>query len=58
LIRKNAPVCSSSTAMALLFARGRKGDVNTRGAYLHLAADVLLSRGGSTGVLIALTDWY
>ena len=30
---------------ALLFARGRKGDVNIRGAYLHMAADALVSAG-------------
>ena len=28
---------------ALLFARGRKGDVNIRGAYLHMAADAAVS---------------
>ena len=30
---------------AWLFARGRKGDVNIRGAYLHMAADALVSLG-------------
>lgn len=30
---------------ALLFASGRKGDVNIRGAYLHMAADALVSAG-------------
>jgi cobalt-zinc-cadmium efflux system protein len=28
---------------ALLFARGRKGDVNIRGAYVHMAADAAVS---------------
>ena len=28
-----------------MFARGRKGDVNIRGAYLHMAADALVSAG-------------
>jgi cobalt-zinc-cadmium efflux system protein len=30
---------------ALLFARGRHGDVNIRGAYLHMAADAVVSAG-------------
>ncbi len=30
---------------ALLFARGRHGDVNIRGAYLHMAADAAVSAG-------------
>ena len=30
---------------AWLFASGRKGDVNIRGAYLHMAADALVSLG-------------
>ena len=30
---------------ALLFARGRKGDVNIRGAFLHMAADAAVSAG-------------
>ena len=30
---------------AWLFARGREGDVNIRGAYLHMAADALVSLG-------------
>jgi cobalt-zinc-cadmium efflux system protein len=34
---------------ALLFMRGRHGDINIRGAYLHLAADA----GVSVGVLLA-----
>ena len=32
-------------ATALLFARGRKGDINIRGAFLHMAADALVSAG-------------
>jgi cobalt-zinc-cadmium efflux system protein len=43
---------------ALLFMRGRHGDLNIRGAYLHMAADA----GVSVGVVIAagiimLTGW-
>ena len=30
-------------ATALLFARGRKGDINIRGAYLHMVADAAVS---------------
>ena len=30
-------------ATAMLFARGRKGDINIRGAFLHMAADALVS---------------
>lgn len=36
-------------ATAMLFARGRKGDINVRGAYLHMAADA----GVSAGVVVA-----
>lgn len=38
-----------NTATALLFMKGRKGDINIRGAYLHMAADA----GVSVGVVIA-----
>ncbi|WNO53209.1 cation diffusion facilitator family transporter [Stakelama saccharophila] len=34
-----------NTATALLFARGRKGDINIRGAFLHMAADAAVSAG-------------
>ncbi len=34
-----------NTATALLFARGRKSDINIRGAFLHMAADALVSLG-------------
>ena len=45
-------------ATALLFMRGRHGDLNIRGAYLHMAADA----GVSLGVVVAafaimLTGW-
>ena len=41
---------------ALLFARGRKGDVNIRGAYLHMAADAAVSAAVViAGGLILLT---
>ena len=32
-----------NTATALLFMRGRKGDLNIRGAFLHMAGDALVS---------------
>jgi len=38
-----------NTATALLFLRGRKSDINIRGAFLHMAADALVS----VGVVIA-----
>lgn len=47
-----------NTCTALLFARGRKKDLNIRGAYLHMAADALLSLGVVVaGVVIMATGW-
>ena len=34
-----------NTATALMFMRGSQGDLNIRGAYLHMAADALVSLG-------------
>ncbi|NVD45406.1 cation diffusion facilitator family transporter [Qipengyuania atrilutea] len=34
-----------NTATALMFVRGRKHDINIRGAFLHMAADALVSVG-------------
>ena len=34
-----------NTATALLFLRGRQSDLNIRGAFLHMAADALVSAG-------------
>ncbi|MEM8695617.1 MAG: cation diffusion facilitator family transporter [Pseudomonadota bacterium] len=43
-------------ATALLFARARKGDINIRGAYLHMAADAAVSAGVViAGILILWT---
>lgn len=43
-------------ATAMLFARGRKGDLNIRGAYLHMAADAAVSAGVViAGVAILMT---
>ncbi|KQM85386.1 cobalt transporter [Sphingomonas sp. Leaf23] len=42
-------------ATALLFARGRHGDVNIRGAYLHMAADAAVSAGVVVAGLVILS---
>ncbi|MGO4711613.1 cation diffusion facilitator family transporter [Bradyrhizobium sp. 2TAF24] len=43
---------------ALLFASGRKGDLNIRGAYLHMAADAAVSAGVViAGFVIMGTGW-
>jgi cobalt-zinc-cadmium efflux system protein len=43
---------------ALLFARGRHGDLNVRGAFLHMAADAAVSAGVVvSGLVILLTGW-
>jgi cobalt-zinc-cadmium efflux system protein len=45
-------------ASALLFLRGRKGDANVRGAFLHLAADAAVSAGVVVaGALLWKTGW-
>jgi cobalt-zinc-cadmium efflux system protein len=47
-----------NTCTALLFVRGRDKDLNIRGAYLHMAADALLSLGVVVaGVVIVWTGW-
>jgi cobalt-zinc-cadmium efflux system protein len=45
-----------NTITALLFMRGREGDLNIRGAFIHMAADALVS----AGVVAAgsLTLWF
>jgi cobalt-zinc-cadmium efflux system protein len=43
---------------ALMFMRGRKGDLNIRGAYLHMVADALVSAGVVVaGLGIMFTGW-
>lgn len=45
---------------ALLFARGRKSDINIRGAYLHMAADAAVSAGVVVGgglILLTGSEW-
>jgi cobalt-zinc-cadmium efflux system protein len=45
-----------NSATAMLFASGRKGDLNIRGAYLHMVADAAVSAGVVVaGLLIMLT---
>ncbi len=48
-----------NTATALLFLRGRHHDLNIRGAFLHMAADALVSLGVVIGaVIVRYTHWY
>jgi len=43
---------------AWLFARGRKGDLNVRAAFLHMASDAVVSAGVvASGFVILLTGW-
>jgi cobalt-zinc-cadmium efflux system protein len=43
---------------AWLFASGRRGDLNIRGAYLHMAADALVSAGVVVaGLIMMQTGW-
>ncbi|MHB8495727.1 MAG: cation diffusion facilitator family transporter [Casimicrobiaceae bacterium] len=45
-------------ATALLFMSGRKGDLNIRGAFLHMAADAVVSLGVVlAGIGIVYTGW-
>jgi cobalt-zinc-cadmium efflux system protein len=45
-------------ATALLFMRGRHGDLNIRGAYLHMAADASVSLGVVVAALLIMaTGW-
>lgn len=47
-----------NTATALMFMRGRKGDINIRGAFLHMAADAGVSAGVVVaGLVITMTGW-
>jgi cobalt-zinc-cadmium efflux system protein len=43
----------------LLLMRGQKGDLNIRGAFLHMAADTLVSIGVVvSGIIISHTGWF
>jgi len=44
---------------ALMFMSGRKGDLNVRGAFLHMAADAAVSAGVMiSGLVILATGWH
>lgn len=44
---------------AVLLMRGQKGDINIRGAFLHMAADTLVSIGVViSGLVISHTGWF
>ena len=44
---------------AYLFASGRKGDINIRGAFTHMLADAMVSAGVvAAGLVILLTAWF
>lgn len=44
---------------AWLFVKGSKGDLNIRGAYLHMAADAAISLGVAVaGLAMMFTGWY
>jgi cobalt-zinc-cadmium efflux system protein len=46
-------------ATALMFARGRRSDINIRGAYLHMVADALVSAGVVVAAIgIFFTGWH
>lgn len=47
-----------NTVTALMFMRGSKGDINIRGAFLHMAADAAVSAGVViAGFVILATGW-
>lgn len=47
-----------NTVTALMFMRGSKGDINIRGAFLHMAADAAVSAGVVVaGIIILQTGW-
>jgi len=47
-----------NTATALLFLRGRHGDLNVRGAFLHMVADAAITFGVLlSGLVIMHTGW-
>ncbi len=48
-----------NTATALLFMRGRKSDLNIKGAFMHMAADAGVSAGVVVGgAVILATGWF
>jgi cobalt-zinc-cadmium efflux system protein len=56
LVAASGVVVNGGTA--LMFMRGRHGDLNVRGAYLHMAADASVSLGVvGAALLIMVTGW-
>ena len=48
-----------NTVTALLFLKDKDHDLNVKGAYLHMAADALVSLGVViSGIIIIYTGWY
>ena len=48
-----------NTATALLFLKDKDRDINVRGAYLHMAADAIVSAGVvAAGVVMYYTEYY
>lgn len=48
-----------NTGTALMFMSGRKGDLNIRAAFLHMAADAMVSFGVVlAGIIILYTRWF
>lgn len=48
-----------NTMTAVMFMSGRKGDLNIRGAFLHMAADAAISAGVVVaGIAILWTGWH
>jgi cobalt-zinc-cadmium efflux system protein len=44
---------------AMLFASGRKGDLNIKGAFVHMAADAVVSAGVVVaGIVILFSGWW
>jgi cobalt-zinc-cadmium efflux system protein len=47
-----------NTTTALMFMAGRQGDLNVRAAFLHMAADAVISAGVVVaGIVISFTGW-
>lgn len=48
-----------NTGTALLFMAGRKGDLNIRAAFLHMASDAVISLGVViAGIVMLYTHWF
>jgi cobalt-zinc-cadmium efflux system protein len=48
-----------NSVTALMFLKDKEKDINTKGAYLHMASDALISLGVViAGIVIIYTQWY